>query len=498
MLSYNPPRHPATAGHEAARQAVNLSDDLRRQTPWILLPLTMSTPTRAATADDAPELVRVINRAFACEKTIISSDRIDRAHVLEHLRNGEFLVVERNGAIAACVYVEPRGERAYFGLLSVDPAYQRDGLGRLLVRAAEQRAIEFGALHMDINVVNLRTELPPIYRKLGYRETGVAQLNPEVATLQPCHLIRMSKPLVFRTAILGYGLAGKTFHAPFIQRVKSLRLDAVMSSDGAKVLADLPAVAIAPDADAVFANPEIDLVVIATPTATHFDIARRALEAGKHVVVDKPVTVTVAEAEALIELAGRARRVLSVFQSRRWDDDFVTLRETIASGRLGEVVYFESHYDRYRPEVRHRWKEQPGSGGGIWLDLGPHLIDQALQLFGFPDSVYGDIGMQRPGSEAVDYFHVLLRYGRRRVVLHGSNLVPDADTRFLVHGTLASCRTAPAPDGDYVGFYDALAACLRGEGPNPVPAEEALGVMRVIEAASRSSEASRQVFFEKR
>ncbi len=367
-----------------------------------------------------------------------------------------------------------------------------------MVGAAERRAVELGARFMDLNVVSLRTELPPIYRRLGYAESGSSELSPEAVQLAPCHLIRMSKQLVFRTAILGYGLAGKTFHAPNIRKARGLRLDVVMSSDAAKVHLDLPEVAVAPDAESVFANPEIDLVVIATPTATHFDMARRALEAGKHVVVDKPVAVTVAEAEALIELAERVGRRLSVFQSRRWDGDFVALRETIASGRLGEVVYFESHYDRYRPEVRARWKEQPGPGSGIWYDLGTHLVDQALQLFGFPEAVFADLGAQREGAEAVDYFHVLLRYGRLRVVLHGSNLVPDPAVRFVVHGTKASYRTAPAPDGDYSRFYIALAAYLRGEGPNPVPAREALSVMRVMEAAIESSNASRQVFCQER
>jgi predicted dehydrogenase/predicted N-acetyltransferase YhbS len=458
----------------------------------------MSTSIRTATAADASALARLINSAFAVEKSIIEGDRIRLPEVHAHLSTGEFLLAEQDGSLAACVYVEPRGERAYFGLLSVAPAFHRNGLGRLMIRAAEDHAVERGARCMDINVVNLRTELPPIYRKLGYRETGASQLSPEVVTIQPCHLIRMSKPLVFRTAILGYGLAGKTFHAPFIQRVKGLRLDVVMSSGAAKVHADLPEVAVAPNLESVLSNPDIDLVVVATPTATHFDVASRALEAGKHVVVDKPVTVTVAEAESLAEIANRSGRVLSVFQSRRWDDDFIALREVIGSGRLGEVVYFESHYDRFRPEVRPRWKEQPGPGSGIWHDLGPHLVDQALQLFGFPESVWGDVGVQRAGSEAVDYFHVLLRYGRLRVVLHGSNLVADPDTRFVVHGTQASYRTAPAPDGDYVGFYEALAACLRGERPNPVPAAEALDVMRVIEAALLSSGGSCQVLRQER
>ena len=180
-------------------------------------------------------------------------------------------------------------------------------------------------------------------------------------------------------ALIGYGYAGKTFHAPLIASVPGLRLAAVGSRDPAKVHADRPAVVVERDAADLLAMP-IDLVVIATPNDTHFDLARRALAAGKHVVVDKPFTVTLAEARELAALAKQRGRILSVFHNRRWDGDFLTVRRLIASGALGDVAYFESHFDRYRPRVRARWREQPGGGGGLWYDLGPHLVDQALQL----------------------------------------------------------------------------------------------------------------------
>ncbi|NTW97119.1 MAG: oxidoreductase, partial [Oscillochloris sp.] len=221
----------------------------------------------------------------------------------------------------------------------------------------------------------------------------------------------MSRPL--RVGLAGYGFAGKTFHAPLIAETPGLVLFAVASSDPAKVHADWPGVAVLPSPEALCAHPEVDLVVVATPNATHHQIARAALLAGKPVVVDKPFTVSIAEAEDLAALADERGLMLAVFHNRRWDSDFLTLRRLIESGRLGRVVYLESHFDRFRPTVRQRWREQAGPGGGIWYDLGPHLIDQALLLFGPPESLYADIGAQRDGASTDDYFHVTLRYGPR-------------------------------------------------------------------------------------
>lgn len=246
----------------------------------------------------------------------------------------------------------------------------------------------------------------------------------------------MSIPL--HVALVGYGLAGRVFHAPVIQAVPGLRLVTIQSSQPDKVHADWPEVWVSQTFEEVIQNPQIDLVVIATPNATHFDLARRALEAGKHVVVDKPFTIHASEARALASLAAERGKVLSVFQNRRWDGDFLTLRKLVLQGVLGEVVYLESHFDRYRPEVQNRWREQAGPGSGLWYDLGPHLADQALELFGKPQAVYADIAQQRYQAQAADYFHVLLRYPRLRVVLHASALVPGGSPRFVVHGTEAS------------------------------------------------------------
>lgn len=301
-----------------------------------------------------------------------------------------------------------------------------------------------------------------------------------------------------RVALLGYGFAGKTIHAPLIGSVEGLELVQVARRNGV---------------DDVFANPAVDLVVIATPNDTHFDLARRALQCGKGVVVDKPFTVTVEEARQLIGLAAERGLFLSVFHSRRWDADFLTVRALLARGELGEVMHFESHYDRYRPIVQNRWRERAGPGSGIWFDLGSHLVDQTLQLFGAPDSVHADLGVQREGGTAVDYFHVVLRYGKMRAILHGSNLVMAETPRFVLHGTsgsfvkygmdtqepalrrgeLPGCdgwgidprhgvlttatesRVVETVPGDYRAYYEAVS-----KGLNPVPPEQALQVVELL------------------
>jgi predicted dehydrogenase len=191
-----------------------------------------------------------------------------------------------------------------------------------------------------------------------------------------------------------------------------------------------------------FADATIDLVVIATPNASHFELARSALLAGKHVVVDKPCTVTLAETEALLDLAGAKGRVLTVFQNRRFDSDFLALQQVIQSGELGRLVQVESHFDRYRPVVPVRWREQDQPGAGLWFDLGPHLVDQALALFGMPDALSLDLACVRDGARVNDWFHAVLRYDTRheglRVVLHASTLVAELGPRWTTHGTTGS------------------------------------------------------------
>lgn len=336
-----------------------------------------------------------------------------------------------------------------------------------------------------------------------------------------------------KVGLVGYGFASKTFHAPLLMADSGMTLTAISSSDAAKVRADWPQVEVESSAASLFAREDIDLVVIPTPNDTHYDLASAALAAGKHVVIDKPFTVTLAEAESLAEKATQANKLLSVFHNRRWDADFLTVRDLLQRGDLGRVAHFESHFDRYRPEVKARWRETDTPGGGIWYDLGPHLIDQALVLFGMPRDIWLDQACQRDGAQVDDYFHAVLRYDRLRVILHAGSLMAAPAPRFSVHGTHGSyvkhgldpqedmlkrgdrlptqewgedhrhglhtvgkVRDASArPElrevhtraGDYPAYYAGIRRAIRGEGANPVPVDEALAVMRVLEAGRRSA-----------
>ncbi|WP_312081017.1 oxidoreductase, partial [Pantoea septica] len=241
-----------------------------------------------------------------------------------------------------------------------------------------------------------------------------------------------------RVGLIGYGFASKTFHAPLIAGTADVELAAISSSDEGKVHADWPQVKVVADPQALLEDPSLQLIVIPTPNDTHFPLAKAALNAGKHVVVDKPFTVTLSQARELEALAKAKGMLLSVFHNRRWDSDFLTLKQLLKEGTLGEVRYFESHFDRFRPEVRQRWREMKGAGSGIWYDLGPHLLDQALQLFGAPVAINVDMAEMRPGAQTTDYFHATLTYPQRRVVLHASMLVAAESPRYVVHGTRGS------------------------------------------------------------
>jgi predicted dehydrogenase len=327
-----------------------------------------------------------------------------------------------------------------------------------------------------------------------------------------------------RVALIGYGRAGQTFHTPLIRSTPGLDLAVVVSSRPARVHADLPQVIVTATPAGVWTDTSVDMVVIATPTATHGELAAAALEAGKHVVVDKPLAASLDAARRLGALALRQQRVLATFHNRRWDGDFLALEDIVRSGALGEITHVESHFDRFRPAVRDRWRERPGPGSGVWNDLGPHLADQALQLFGLPDSVSGSLAAYRPGAHTDDWAHVVLGYGRRAVLLHASMLAA-AGPRFVVHGSRGSWiklgvdpqesqlaalmgvdggaspvesatfvdgttrveRATAIPRGDYRQFYKAFAAAIRGEGSNPVPPAQAIATTAIVETAARSA-----------
>lgn len=327
----------------------------------------------------------------------------------------------------------------------------------------------------------------------------------------------------YRVALIGYGYAGRTFHAPLLAATPRLELTVVASRDAGKVHADLPDVEVVADPLRAIEDARIDLVVIASPNDSHAPLAQAALEAGRHVVVDKPFTLTLAQARGLATSATRHGRLLSVFHNRRWDSDYLSVRGAIEDRLVGEVVHFESHFDRFRPEVRARWRERAGAGGGLWFDLGPHLVDQALQLLGLPERISADIAIQRAGGEADDWAHVVLDYGAKRAILHGSMLVAGGSARFTVHGTRGSVvkpridqqeaqllrglrpgddgwgedddpllhydgsdappRRIAATAGDQCRYYIAIRDALDGRGDNPVTPLQAVAVMAVLETA---------------
>ncbi|WP_374274765.1 oxidoreductase [Brevundimonas sp.] len=337
-------------------------------------------------------------------------------------------------------------------------------------------------------------------------------------------------------ALIGFGYAGRTFHAPLIHAVEGLTLHTVVTSrpDEAGELAAGARLVATPEE--AFADPAVDLVVIAAPNDRHAPLAIQALEAGKAVVVDKPFALDLAEARGVVEVAERTGRLLSVFHNRRWDADFLTLQALIAEGHLGRVARFESRFDRYRPEVRDRWREADVPGAGVWMDLGPHLIDQALRLFGPPRSVFAHIGADRDGAKADDAFLAVLDYDRLTVTLGADMLSLAGTPRLIVQGTgggwikhgldaqedamKAGVRPGDAFEGrawgadprpgrladaegtesqttgvggDYRAYYAGVRDALLGSGPNPVPSAEALAVMAVIDAGRESARTGRAV-----
>jgi predicted dehydrogenase len=334
-----------------------------------------------------------------------------------------------------------------------------------------------------------------------------------------------------RVGLIGYGYAGKTFHAPLIQSVAGLQLTIVGSSKRDTVMADLPGVTVCSNMEEAATHPEVDLLVIASPNESHYLLAAAALHAGKHVIVDKPFTVKLADARALVQLAEERGRLLSVFHNRRWDSEVLAAKAIVESGVLGEISHFETHIDRFRPQVRRRWREQTGPGAGLWFDLGPHLIDQAVQLFGLPQTINASFAVLRKGGETDDWAHVQLNYRSLRVILHTSLLVSGGVPRSVLHGTLGSWAKfgadvqerqlvagvrpgspgfgedpdpgvlyegatgkqtkIPAPAANQAEYYVGVREALWGRRLSPVPPEQASAVMSMLDTSFQSGAAGR-------
>jgi scyllo-inositol 2-dehydrogenase (NADP+) len=332
-----------------------------------------------------------------------------------------------------------------------------------------------------------------------------------------------------KTALCSFGMSGWVFHAPFIHLHKGFELYGVFERTKNLAEEKYPGIKTFRSLDAMLADDAIELVIVNTPTYTHFEYAKMALLAGKHVVVEKAFTTTVAEAEELITLATTQNKKLSVYQNRRWDSDFKTVQKVVQQKLLGEVVEAEIHFDRYNENLSPKLhKETPGPGAGIVPDLGPHLIDQALQLFGMPEAVFADATNMRPISQVEDYLEILLFYKNLRVRLKASYLVREPLPAYIFHGTkgsfikpradvqeadlqkgknpaVADWGTEPeegkgllhtdkdgqniireyisSEKGNYMDYYNGIYDALRNNKPLPVTAEEGMNVIRIIETA---------------
>ena len=337
-----------------------------------------------------------------------------------------------------------------------------------------------------------------------------------------------------RTAIIGFGTAGRVFHAPLVAADPRYVLSAIVTGSPQRSLAarqEYPGTEVIADTETLFAEAErFDLVIIGSPNDSHAPLAHAAIEAGLNVVIDKPIAVTAAEAREVTAAAKAAGRVLTVFQNRRWDGDFRTLREVIDKGRLGEVRQFDSSFEWWKPEIGSRWKDlaTPDAGGGILYDLGPHLIDQALQLFGDVTDVHGELDRRRAGSVSDDDSFVTLRHvSGVRTRLWMSAVAPVSRPRFRVSGSEAVFRSegldpqeaqsiaglrpgqdgfglhedgraailegpaiaeaVPLRAGDYAEFYRQLADSLREGGPLPVDPADSVRALEIIEQVTRES-----------
>ena len=335
-----------------------------------------------------------------------------------------------------------------------------------------------------------------------------------------------NKALTINVALIGYGYVGQYFHGPLLSATEGLHLKTIVSSQVNKVKADFPDVTVVSSAEEAIKDSDIDLVVLATPNETHAPLAEIALKAGKNVVVDKPFTLTLDQARHLQQIAEENQVLLSVFHNRRWDSDYLGIKAAIESGKLGRIVHFESHIDKFQPLVIDRWRDKNLPGSGLWFDIGPHIADQALQLFGLPESIQANIANLRDNAEIDDWAHVVLNYAKHKVILNCTMLSAGGVSRFTVHGTEGSAfkkeadkqedqlisgikpgapewgvdadnvilfdanlipSPQPTPKGDQRQYYFAIRDILRGLRQNPVTPLQAIAVMAVIDAAYASA-----------
>lgn len=244
----------------------------------------------------------------------------------------------------------------------------------------------------------------------------------------------MNKEII--TGLMAYGMSGKVFHAPFVQAHPEFKLHAVTERNQKNAAADYPGIISYDSTEALLADPEIELIIINTPNYTHYDYAKKALEAGKHILVEKPFTATSAEAKELFELARTVGKKAFVYQNRRWDSDFTALRQVVEGGELGKLNEVHFRFDRYRAAIGPKtFKEEPLAASGLLYDLGPHLLDQAISLFGKPESFHKILGENRPGTKVNDYFSIHLAYPNSvHVFVHSNLMIAEPLPSFVLNG----------------------------------------------------------------
>ena len=343
---------------------------------------------------------------------------------------------------------------------------------------------------------------------------------------------------MIRVGLIGFGLGGRVFHAPLISSVEGLELAAVVERTTNKAAERYPGITTYRSLEEMLADSSIGLIVVTTPNATHYPLAKQILEAGRNVVVDKPLAATSGEIADLIELANGKNLLLAPFHNRRWDSDFLTIQKLLHQSSFGRLVYCESRFDRWRPTppTERLWKDDP-VGGGMLLDLGTHLIDQALHLFGKPESVGAEVLIEREGVRSNDSITVRLRYAGLIVTLGSNNLSLPPGPRFHLRGTKGNytksgldgqeaalakitciadpnwgrepestwgtlhvdigggtvTRPIPAIRGDYRLYYAGIRDALLGKSPAPVSAIDAWRVARILEWAEDSSDQRREI-----
>ena len=334
-----------------------------------------------------------------------------------------------------------------------------------------------------------------------------------------------------KTALLSYGMSGEIFHAPLLAADPNFSLATVLQRNSDNAKSRYPDIRIVRTVDDIMKDDSIELIVINTPNESHFEYTTLALESGKHVVVEKPFTVNVQEADKLINLAIKKNRLLTVFQNRRWDGDFMTVKKVLENNWVGKVAEFELHYDRYRNYIEaNTWKEEEGPGTGILYNLGSHMLDQVIMLFGKPNEVDARVGIQRPNGKVEDFYDIRMHYDSFQTIVKSSYLVREATPRYILHGTEGSfikygidpqeqalkdgrmpgsaswgcegkefwgklnttlgglhydglVETLP---GNYSAFYKNVFGAIRNNEPLAVRPEESRDVIRLIEACYES------------